>query len=407
RDVSHRQGLRSHLRFDTSITAASFSDQTGRWTLITDTGEQYHANSVVWAVGQLHRPHLPHYPGQEAFGGRMFHTAEWHHSVDLTGDIAVIGTGSSAAQVVPHLARAARHLEVWQRTASWILPKPASKFGPITQLALSRAPALHQLYRQALYHGADRILTPIMTGGWSARPAQWAAAAHLRRHVPDPELRARLTPDYRIGEKRILFDNGFYPALTRKNVDLVTDAIAEITPTGIRATDGTYHRADVIVWATGFRASEFLAPVEIRGRDGALLSHQWSEGASAFLGLAVPGFPSMWILAGPNSFTPAGSNPVMKGFQTRYITSAIQWRNQIGTAIEVSAHAMDTYTRWLESAMAKTIWPAGVHSWFKTASGKVTNPWPASIAMFDRMTRSDPKVAFQPVLPAAARSDVA
>ncbi|WP_159080823.1 flavin-containing monooxygenase [Nocardia suismassiliense] len=397
RSTAIKCGLQRHLRLNTPVTAASFGED-GRWLVTTSTGDRYTAGSLVWTVGQLHRPHIPALAGRELFQGRAFHSARWDHTVSITGrNIAVIGTGSSAAQMVPHLARDAAKVTVFQRTPAWVLPKPARRFGPVARWVLEHIPAMHAIYRKAIYYGADLVLSPVMTAGWTAHPARWVARAHLRLSVPDPQLRARLTPRYRIGEKRIVLDNDFYRALCRPNVELVTEPITELTSSGLRCADSRLHPADVIVFATGFRASEFLAPIEVRGRDGVLLSQQWAKGASAFYGLAVPGFPSMWMLAGPNSFSASGSNPTIKEFQARYVVRGIQQSMRLGAAIEVSPSAMHSYQQWMDDAMAGTIWPTGVDSWYKTASGKVTNPWPATNRAFDRMTKHHPATDFEPV----------
>ncbi|MFE3618139.1 flavin-containing monooxygenase, partial [Streptomyces anulatus] len=245
------------------------------WTLSTNTGDLIHTDAVVWALGQLHRPAIPQLRGAELFGGRAFHSARWDHTADLSGQIAVVGTGSSAAQMIPELARTAAGVTVYQRSPSWVLPKPAAAFGPISRWALTHVPGLHKLYRAGIYHAADLVLAPIMRAGWSAGPAELAARGHLRRQVRDRDLRAKLTPNYRIGEKRVLLDSGYFPALTQPHVELVTDHIDRLGPDGIRTVDGTERRADVIVWATGFRASAFLGGVQVRGRGGVDLHDQW------------------------------------------------------------------------------------------------------------------------------------
>ncbi|WP_084497067.1 flavin-containing monooxygenase [Nocardia amamiensis] len=397
--VAERQGLREHLRTTTAVTAADYDDAAGVWTLTTADGARLRAGAVIWAVGQLHRPAMPSIPGLDAFGGRAFHSARWNHNVDLTGHIAVIGTGSSGTQIVPELARTAASVTVYQRTPAWILPRPRERFGPLTRWALEHVPGLHQLYRAGLHQGADLTLAPIMHGGWSARPATWVARAHLRRQVADPALRGELTPRYRIGEKRILLDSKFYPALRLPHVELVTDPIERIAVDGIRTTDGTHRPADVIVLATGFKAPEFLGGIEIRGRGGADLHRQWAStgGPEAYLGLAVPGFPGMFMIAGPHSFTPAHSNPAIKASQARYIARCLEHSTALGAPLEVSASAMTAYRRWLDGALASTVWPDGVASWFKQSDGVITNPWPASVKRFDRMTRLGPEHIFVPV----------
>nr|WP_169336507.1 NAD(P)/FAD-dependent oxidoreductase [Nocardia transvalensis] len=397
--VARRHDLYGRLRTRTRIVSATYCDETGCWELATESGATLRTEVVVFATGQLHRPFTPDIPGLDRFAGVTFHTARWRHGVEFDGrDVAVIGTGSSAAQLLPHVAEVARGVRVYQRTPHWILPKPAREFGALTHAALS-LPGGHRLYRTALSHGADALLAPMMRRGWSARPAEWVARAHLRRSVQDPRLRAAVTPRYPIGTKRILFDNGFYRALARPTVELVTDPIVRLTPTGIDTADGTHRPADIVVFATGFRAADFLAPLTVRGRGGRLLAEDWAGGADAFLGLAVPGYPNAFLIAGPNTFNPAGSNPGMKEIQIDYILRCLRWRAQIGApAVEVRADAAAAYRRWLDEALTRTVWPATHQpSWYKHANGCVTNPWPASARSFARMLEHPPAQAFRPL----------
>ncbi|MFG3615995.1 flavin-containing monooxygenase [Nocardia sp. NPDC047654] len=395
RQVAADHGLAPHLRLGAAISEATYLEDQGGWELTTSDGQRVFARVVIFAVGQLHRPNVPDIAGRTDFAGPSFHSARWDHGQNLRGvDVAVIGTGSSAAQMLPTLAATARHVRVFQRTPHWVLPKPPADFGPLARTVL-RLPGAHRLYRRALYYGADVVLAPIMRRGWSARPAEWAARRYLHSRIEDPRLRAKLTPDYPLGGKRIIFDSDYYSTLTRDNVELVTAPIARITRDGLLTTDGAHHRADVIIYATGFRAPEFLVPITVRGRGGVLLHDQWRSGATALLGVAVPGFPNAFLIAGPNSFNPAGSNPGMKECQIDYIIRCLRWRDRIGaTTIEVRASAMRTHQEWIERAVAKTVWPAVGPSWYKHDSGRVTNPWPASARTFDRAMRRPPSESF-------------
>ncbi|UGT70834.1 NAD(P)/FAD-dependent oxidoreductase [Nocardia gipuzkoensis] len=406
RQVVSEHQLTAHLRLGTAISEATYLDDRGRWRLTTVSGQQIVAEVVVFAVGQLHRPNIPDYPGRAQFTGPVFHTARWDHDIDLSGlDVAVIGTGSSAAQILPTLAATARHVGVYQRTPQWVLPKPATDFGPLARAVL-RLPGAHHRYRQALHRGADAVLAPIMRRGWSARPAETFARWHLHRQIPDPVLRAQLTPDYPIGGKRIILDSHYYPALTRPNVELITAAITRFTSDGLDTADGSHHRADAIIYATGFRAPEFLVPVAVRGRNGLVLHEHWSSGACAFLGVAVPGFPNAFLIAGPNTFNPAGSNPVMKEHQIDYIIRCLRWREHIGAeAVEIDANAMRRYQRWLDHAIDHTVWPLAGPSWFKHPTGRVTNPWPASARAFEQFTRHAPETVFTTVPPQTHREN--
>ncbi|MET7767553.1 NAD(P)/FAD-dependent oxidoreductase [Nocardia sp. NPDC005366] len=396
--VANDYGLTPHLRLNSALAEATYLEDSGRWELTTVAGERIRADIVVFALGQLHRPFIPDIPGRDDFAGPAFHTAQWDHHQDLRGrDIAVIGTGASAVQLLPEIARIARRVHVYQRTPQWLLPKPARDFGAVSRLAL-HVPGAHQVYRTALHRGADTVLAPIMRRGWSAWPAQWFARAYLHHQVADRSLRAAVTPDYPIGGKRIIFDSHYYPTLARHNVKLVTDPIHRIVAGGVETVDGAYRHADILVYATGFRAAEFMVPITVRGRGGQVLHEQWSDGADAFMGLAVPGFPNAFLIAGPNSFTPAGSNPTMKEYQIGYILDCLRWREEIGAAaIEVGVTAMARYRCWLRRSMAKTIWSGSIDSWFKHSSGRVVNPWPSTTRAFARMLQHDPAEAFTAV----------
>ncbi|MGW4369184.1 flavin-containing monooxygenase [Nocardia takedensis] len=389
--VVAEEGLAPHLRSGIAITAATYLHESGCWELATDSGQRIWTETVVFALGQLHRPHIPALPGHKEFRGTTFHTARWNHDHPLSErTVAVIGTGSSAAQILPHLAATAAQVKVFQRTPHWVLPKPAPTFGPITR-ALLAVPGAHHAYRQLLHHSADHLLAPIMRRGWPARPAEAIARRHLRHHVPDPVMRAKLTPNYPLGGKRIVFDNGFYPSLTRPNVELITTPIRQLDTRGLTTTDGTHHDADTLIYATGFHATQFLADVTVTGREGRLLHEQWSQGASAFFGMAVPGFPNMFLIAGPNTFTAAGSNPAMKQLQIDYILACLRMRDETGSpAIEVDSEAMSFYQRWMDRAIGDTVWPRSPHSWYKHASGVVTNPWPSTVGRYGRKLRRNP-----------------
>ncbi|MGW4368065.1 flavin-containing monooxygenase [Nocardia takedensis] len=387
------EGLAPHIRAGTGITAATYLDESGCWALVTDSGQTIWTETVVFALGQLHRPHIPVLPGQTQFRGTTFHTARWNHEHRLSArNVAVIGTGSSAAQILPHLAEVAARVRVFQRTPHWVLPKLAPKFGPATR-ALLAVPGAHHAYRRMLHHSADHLLAPIMRRGWPARPAEAIARRHLRHHIPDPVMRAKLTPNYPLGGKRIVFDNGFYPSLNRPNVDLITTPIRELDTRGLTTRDGAHHDVDTIIYATGFEASQFLADVTVTGRDGRLLHEHWAQGATAFYGMAVPGFPNMFLIAGPNTFTPAGSNPAMKQHQIDYILACLRLRAETGTtAIEVDNDTMAVYQQWMDRAIEKTVWPRAPHSWYKHATGAVTNPWPATVGRYGASLRQHPPI---------------
>jgi cation diffusion facilitator CzcD-associated flavoprotein CzcO len=404
--VAEKYGLRRHLRLNCEVASARYDESTGTWTVATVGGERHTVDVVVFGVGQLDRPYVPDFAGREAFRGVTFHSARWDHDRDLTGrDVAVIGTGSSAAQLIPQVASQARRLYVFQRTASWVIPKPRERFGSPTRLAFGWLPALQAAYRCGVYLAAEAVLWPVVVGGWSASPMKWVARRHLARQVPDPRLRRQLTPDYPIGCKRIVIDSSFYPALSRPNVELVTAKIARMTDTGIQTEDGLVHRVDTIVYATGFRTTEFLAPMEIVGRDGRKLREEWKDGAQAYLGMAVSHFPNLFLLHGPNTILGHNSNIFMIECQVRYVIECLRvLSNGHRGSLEVRPEAMADYQRRLDRSIRRTVWRAGCQSWYKTDAGRVTNPWPRSTVRYWWSLRQVDRAAFHtvPTRPAAA-----
>lgn len=392
--VASDEGLLPHLRLDTAVTEALYSEQEHEWTISTLSGQRLRAETVIFAVGQLHKPNYPNIPGLDDFCGPVFHHAEWNHDVQLRGRrIAVIGTGSSAAQMLPTLANVASEVTVYQRTPHWVLPKAGSNFGSVER-SLLRIPGAHRIYRRALHYAADILLSPVARVGFWRKIVELYAEHHLHRQITDKDLIKKLKPSYPIGTKRILFDSCFYPTLVQPNVQLITEPIESVTSKGVETKNGTIS-TDIIVCATGFKASDFLVPISVKGRGGRSLNEDWKSGAEAYMGLAVHGYPNLFMIAGPNSFNPAGSNPEIKELQIAYIMDCLRWRKDIGAdAIEVAQDATAECQSWLESKMRRTVWQGPVDSWYKHESGKVTNPWPESVRVFRRMLRKKPAYFF-------------
>ncbi|GAA0912227.1 NAD(P)/FAD-dependent oxidoreductase [Nonomuraea longicatena] len=387
-----KYGVRRKIRFGVEVVAADF---TGRsWTLTTASGEEADFDAVVCAVGQLSLPRLPDIPGRDDFAGVSFHSARWDHGHDLTGrHVAVVGNGSSAAQLIPDVAARAARLDLYQRTPSWVIGKADAAFGPLTRMALHHVPGLQSAYRSWIYQYFEAALWPAFAQGWSAGILRARARHHLRGSVADPVLRRKLTPEYPPGCKRILVDSGFYPALTRPNVEVVTDPIVRITPDGLQTTAGT-RRADTIVYATGFRTTEFLAPIAVTGRDGSDLRERWREGAEAYLGISVPRFPNLFLLYGPNTNLGHNSIVFMIECQVRHILNCLPLLGSHGP-MEVREEVMAAYRRRLERAMAGMVWGRECGSWYKNAQGRITNNWPARTALYRRLTASPPLPAYR------------
>lgn len=378
--VAHRFGIRP--RYGVEVTSAEFAD--GRWLALTAAGERLTADVLVFALGQLSRPAMPAIPGRDSFAGRSFHSARWDHDCDLTGKrVAVVGTGASAVQFVPKVQARAATLTVFQRSAPWVLPKPDVAYAD--RWRRSRAV---QRWERGLFWAVGELAAFGLRGNrLVTRTVEWMAGRHLRRQVADPWLRDLLVPDYRIGCKRVLFSNDYLPALQQPNVSLRTETITEITPTGLRTADGTEHAADVIVYGTGFRATEFLAPVDVRGVGGRSLTEAWTGGARAYLGIAVPDFPNMFLMYGPNTNLGSGSIVYMLERQARYIRQAVERIAAERSCLEVRPDVAERFDAEVQRRLARSTWSL-CHSWYREADGRVSTNWPGLVSEYHRRTRT-------------------
>jgi cation diffusion facilitator CzcD-associated flavoprotein CzcO len=387
-----KSGLLPQIRYRAEVTAAHFDDARSLWRVELAGGDVVEAQFLVTGVGQLHRPATPAIAGRETFAGAQFHSARWDHSVDLAGKrIAVIGNAASAVQFVPQIAPLATQLTIFQRSANWLLPRKDRLYPPRLQRRMARWPWLAKLRHdfQWFFFG-EMQLTPLMK---QVRPVQWLARqkalAHLRRQVRDPGLRAKLVPDYPIGAKRVLFNDDYYPTLNRDNVRLLTNAIERIEAAGVRLRGGELVQADVIVFATGFHATDFLAPIEISGAGGRALREEWKAGAHAYLGVTVSDFPNLFMLYGPNTNLGHNSILVMIEAQVGYVIDAMRRMDELGLRrLDVKRAVMDEYNRWLQRDLAKSVWAADKQSWYKLADGTITNNWPHSTMRYRKLMRS-------------------
>jgi cation diffusion facilitator CzcD-associated flavoprotein CzcO len=363
-------------RCGVTVTDAAFAD--GRWHLTTSAGP-LSADVLIPAVGQLSEPHTPSLPG--TFAGPAFHSARWDHDVPLAGKrIAVIGTGASAVQFVPHLAPQASALTVFQRTAPYVLPKPDVEYR-------SWQRRLFPVERAFFWTLLEVATLGIMGNRLVAGTFAAVFRRHLRDQVPDPELRAALTPTYPMGCKRVLFANDYYPALTQPHVELCTVDIESLTPTGVRTTDGVVHEADVLIYGTGFRATDFVSSLEIRGTEGTL-SDVWAAGAHAYLGITVPGFPNMFLMYGPNTNLGSGSILYMLERQARYIRQAVALLSRRDAAtMDVRPEVAATFDEEVQRRLAGTVW-TGCTSWYRAEGGRVSTNWPGLVSEYHRRTRT-------------------
>ena len=384
-------GLTSRFRGGDGARSADWDDERCLWRVRTEAGVEYEAESLIVALGQLNSPKLPDIPGRDSFLGPAFHSSRWDHSVRLEGRrVGVIGCAASAVQLIPEVAKVAGHLTVFQRTPNWLLPRLDRQITEEDTALLMTAPHIFQLTRELLYQNADYLFWQAFSWTPEGRAAfTRQSTMHLDAQVPDPELRRKLTPDYPIGCKRVLFTDDYYPALQRPNVTLETGAMERITPAGVRMRDGSEHALDVLVYATGFETTGWNWPIQVKGRT-AFLGDVWKEGPEAYLGLTVSGFPNLFMIYGPNTNLGHNSITFMIERQSEYIVQALGEMKRRGwRAIEPSAEAQSRFNRELQDALSRTTWAdPSCNSWYKNAVGRITQNWPSHTRDYAAATKT-------------------
>ena len=385
-----KYGLRPHLRFGAHVVAATFDDRASTWTVRTQAGEVYAARTLVLGNGALHLPAIPALPGAETFAGTAFHSARWRHDHDLTGKkVAVIGTGASTIQFVPQIAPKVEQLHVFQRTPPWIVPKADRPIGARERWILEHVPGAHWLRRTGLYWLFESRVLGFAFAPRINKLAEQLVLKHLNTQVRDPELRAQLTPAYRMGCKRVLISNDYYPALARDNVGLVTAGIEAIEPRGIRTTDGVLHEADTIIYGTGFKVVDYMGSMKITGSSGRELGEVWAtESVRNYLGISVSGFPNLMLLMGPNTGLGHNSMIFMIEAQTTYVVKAIQaLRAHDLAAIDVKPEVEQAFRAELQHKLQDTVWTSGCNSWYMAPGGDVLL-WPGFTFDYWQRTRN-------------------
>ncbi len=384
RDTAVRFGVRDHVRFGATVTAMRWSEETARWTVEVAGGETIEADIVIGATGQLSRPNLPDVPGRERFAGAQFHSAEWDDAVQLDGKrVVVVGGGATAIQVVPALAGRVSHLTVVQRTPSWVVNK--YDWAPTF---IERLPFLQRAYHNLIWLWFESRYPAVLRRSRPIRAA-WEAQRKraMRRILRDPQKVAAVTPDYQMGCNRILLSREWYPTLAREDVDVRREGVAELNEAGLVTTAGEQVDADVIVWCTGFTATEYLAPIEITGRGGQSIREAWADGPEAYLGISTPGFPNLFMVYGPNTNSLTNTIVYLLERQAAYIRQAVEYLTARGGAIEVREEVHEAFNAELERRFQKTTFTTGCPGWYTTASGKVVSPWVGSHVEYGRRTR--------------------
>ncbi len=389
RGVAERCGLIPHIRLATALAGADYDEAVGIWRIRTSQGAMT-ARFLVLGTGALGRPLIPEIPGLAGFRGTIFHSSRWDHGFDPRGKrVAVIGTGASAIQIVPEIAPQAARLDLYQRTPPWVMPRPDRAITPLEQFLLARVKPLQWLYRFKTYLQYEIRALAFAYWPQLGAPARAQALAHLRRQVADPTLRAKLTPSYALGCKRVLLMNDYYPALTRPNVHLVTDGIRAITASGIVTTTGEERAVDAIVLGTGFDVEHCLGPIAVRGRGGgSLLDSAGDGGLEAYKGATIAGFPNLFMITGPNTGLGHNSMIYMIESGVAYVLDAIRQQRRDGwRSAEVRPEALAAYNADLQHRLKRSVWATGCKSWYLDHNGKNTTLWPGFTFVYRWVTR--------------------
>ncbi len=388
RGLADEHHLRPHLRLSTELQGAQWDEEARQWRIHL-SGREVTARYLVSAVGGLSRPSIPALPGLDTFEGRRFHSQQWDHDYPLEGKrVAVIGTGASAIQFVPRIVPRVAHLDLFQRSPPWIIPRPDRAFGPAERRLFAALPFLKWLARFLLYWLMEGRVLAFVFFPWLLKLAERAALKHLAAQVPDPRLRQTLTPDYTLGCKRVLISNDYYPSLTQPNVAVVTAPIAEIRAHGVVTADGVEHPADCLIFGTGFAASDPIGPIELRGRGGLSLHEAWKNGMEAYLGTTVCGFPNLFILSGPNTGIGHTSLLVMIEAQFSYVLDALEVAKRSGLNVfDLKPEVQRAFVARLDAQSKHSVWESGCNSWYLDSAGRNRTLWPDFTWKFRRMTR--------------------
>jgi cyclohexanone monooxygenase len=388
-NCAQRYDLEPHLRLGTEIISARWDAEAENWELATAAGQQHRFDVMVSAIGLFTRPTMPDLPEEEPFAGTVMHSARWDASVPIEGKrVAVLGTGSTAAQLLPELAKRAEQVYSIQRSPTWILPKPDRPYTDREQWLFRNVPLAKKLYRTRLWLRSESNISVIEHGSDKTQEFKALALNLLESTVHDAELRRKLTPDTPLGCKRLVFSSDFLPALTRSNVEVVSSPARTLRAKSLVTADGNELAVDVVVCATGYAAADYLGQIEVIGEGGQRLADRWRDGAHAYLGMTVPDFPNFFMLYGPN--TNVGSNSVIfiLEAQAHYVVRALTYlRRHKKRYIAVREPVLRDFLTKIDRWMAGTVWTTRCNNYFRNANGRVVTQWPRSARVFWSMTR--------------------
>lgn len=377
KDCAKHFGLYEHIQFNREVSSAVFDESLKQWVVTDTQGQQIQAQFLISATGQLNRPAYPNIEGLNDFKGPIFHSATWQHDVDLKDKtVAVIGTGASAIQFIPEIAKQAQKVNIYQRNAPYVIPKPDRKYSKLEQTLYKKAPWLLKLSRLKTYLAFESRFVAFTSMQWIMNITSWQWRRFMYKNISNPKKREQLTPHYKMGCKRILLSNNFYSTLNQNHVEILDQGIQSIDANGITDKNGKHISADVIVLGTGFSATEFLSPMTITGLNGITLNQAWQDGAQAYLGLSVNQFPNLFILYGPNTNLGHNSILYMLESQINYILKATSTViKQSHQAIDIKKDIQHKFNANIQKQSQDTVWNSGCTSWYTTEDGKNTVNW--------------------------------
>ncbi|MFK8015028.1 MAG: flavin-containing monooxygenase [Gammaproteobacteria bacterium] len=391
KDCAQQFGVAENLRLGTAVHGLEFDEAAGVWAVTLGHDEVVTARSVILATGALSRPRMPDIDGLDSFAGELFHSQQWNHDYDLNGkNVAVIGTGASAIQFVPHLAKRVKTLTVYQRSAPWILPKPDRQISRLEHWLYRRLPWLQRFVRARIYSTNEFRAIAFLHRPALLKVFEALAMRHLRKSIADQTLRARVTPDYRIGCKRVLISNDYYPAIAQSNVEIIAQGVRALDATGVIGADGQHRPCDAVVLGTGFRVSAPFDPGFVTGLKQRDLAGDWHDGPEAYLGTVIAGYPNLFMLAGPNTALGHNSMIYMIESQMNYVMSVLR---MLDTAADqrlvVGDDVQRRYNDDVQHDLSESVWnTGGCRSWYRHPAGKNVALWPDFTWRFRARTRA-------------------
>jgi len=386
---ARKYGLEEHILFNWEVKSAKYDEKKSMWELTNQHGDTLKANIAVVGNGPLHIPSLPDIEGIKDFKGTVFHSAQWNHDYDLNGkNVCVIGTGASAIQFVPEIQPKVKQLYLMQRTAPWVLPKPDGPFTPTQNVLFEKLPFIQKLNRDFIYYLNEAQVVGMMYNDNILKLGEMIGKRHINKYIKDPELRKKLTPTFKLGCKRVLLSNNYYPALAQPNVDVVTDGIQKFTKDSVVTNEGKSRKIDALILGTGFHVSDSFQYYNVTGRGGVQLKDVLHVSPEAYYGTNVHHFPNLFIMLGPNTGLGHNSMIYMIESQTNYIIDAVQKMLKQGLkSIEVKKEVQTAFNEEIQKKLEGTIWLSGCKSWYLSADGKNHTVWPGFTLEFRNRTK--------------------